>query len=182
MSNNSEIIRQIPTKYYVQGTQGFVQKYLRLGDSSNFATVDQVLRHHANFIWYNIVLHNTWDFPFTQWTHDSEEIRLQHLIRFIGKVPVFSTEFGNFGWNNLELLNTKEPRKGRPIRPTYRIELVMLYLYLTGDLQNKKIDDIRSILQEVSGRRISKSIITKLLKKHFLTKNGIIVGVQSGSF
>ena len=58
----------------------------------------------------------------------------------------------------------------------------MLYLYLMGDLQNKKIDDMRCILQEVSGRRISKTILNKLLKKHFLTKNGIIVGVQSDSF
>lgn len=179
---NNNVVRQIPTKYYIEGTKSFIRKYLRLGDSGNFATVNQVLRHHANYIWYNIVLHNTWDFPFTEWTHESEEIRLKHLIKFIGKLPIFSTEFGNFGWIGLELLNTKEPRKGRPIRPTYRIELVILYLYLMGDLKKKKINDIKSILEEESGRRINKSNLNKIIKKYFLIKNGIICGVQSSSF
>lgn len=174
-------IRQIPGKYYVQGTKMFIKDHLRKNPAS-FATVDQVLSHHANYMWYNIVLHNTWDFPFTKWTKETKEKRLKHLIYFIGSNPVFSTEFGNFGWSGLELLNTKEPRKGKPMRPTYRIELVLLYLYIMGYLHNKDLNDIRDILQEVSGKRISKAANKKLIKKHFIVKNNVISGVQSGSF
>lgn len=173
--------RQIPARYYLQGTKLFVKDHLR-DNPESFATVDQVLGHHANYMWYNIVLHNTWDFPFTKWTKDSKEKRLKHLVHFIGSSPIFSTDFGNFGWPNLELLNTKEPRKGKPVRPTYRLELILLYLYIMGDLRSKSLDDIRDILQEVSGKRISKAANKKLIKKHFLVTNNTISGVQSNSF
>lgn len=174
-------IRQIPNKYYVQGTRMFIKDHLK-NKTDSFATIDQVLSHHANYMWYNIVLHNTWDFPFTKWTKETKDIRLKNLIHLIGSVPTFSVEFGNFGWSGLELLNTKEPRKGKPMRPTYRIELVLLYLYIMGDLQNKEIDDIKDILQEVSGKRISKSGMKKLIKKHFLVENNFITGVKSETF
>lgn len=173
--------RDIPTKYYIKGTVSFIKKHLREVDDK-FATVEQVLSHHANYLWYNIVLHNTYDFPFSKWTKYTRNKRLKHLINVIGVNPIFSIEFGNFGWKNLELLNTKSPKVGRALKPTYRIELVMLYLFMAGQLKNKSINDIREILQEISGKRINKNMCHKLMKNYFLIKDDMIYGIQSNKF